>query len=105
MINKEQLDYFILKEASKVLSEDLQSNILDINDEFNEKEESAAKNIEDTNKNIDTGMKRQIFYENNTKYDIERLQQIKDIKMREIFNEWGEPISKEDKKSYNFWNL
>ena len=65
--------------------------------------EDTNKNIEDTNKNIDTGMKRQIFYENNTKYDIERLQQIKDIKMREIFNEWGEPISKEDKKSYNFW--
>ena len=59
----------------------------------------GEKNIEDTN----NGMKRQIFYENNTRYDVERLKQIKDIKMREIFNEWEKPISKENKKSYNFW--
>ena len=62
MINKEQLDYFILKEASKVLSEDLQSNILDINDEFNEKEESAAKNIEDTNKSIEKNKVGKVYH-------------------------------------------
>ena len=89
MINKEQLDYFILKEASKALSEDLQSNILDINDEFNEKEESAAKNIEDTNKSIEKNKVGKVYHNTMLTKETDNIAKAK----------WQNMIKSDDKKA------
>jgi len=89
MINKKQLDYFILKEASKFLSEDLQSDILSINDEFNEKEESAAKNIEDTNKSIEKNKVGKVYHNTMLTKETDNIAKAK----------WQNMIKSDDKKA------
>jgi hypothetical protein len=89
MINKKQLDYFILKEASKFLSEDLQSDILNINDEFNEKEESAAKNIEDTNKSIEKNKVGKVYHNTMLTKETDNIAKAK----------WQNMIKSDDKKA------
>jgi hypothetical protein len=53
MITKKQLDYFILKEASKIIKEDLQTDMQNINDEFDEKDQKVKDSIKKTQQSIE----------------------------------------------------
>jgi hypothetical protein len=64
MINKKQLDYFILKEASKVLREDLQADTQAINDEYDEKDEKEGETIRNKTISLSNGKTDKIYHSN-----------------------------------------
>lgn len=89
MINKKQLDYFILKEASKFLKEDLQSDILAINDEFDEKDEKAKENLDSTNKSIEKNKVGKTYHNTMLSKEVDNIAKAK----------WQNMIKSDDKKA------
>ena len=89
MINKKQLDYFILKEASKFLKEDLQSDILDINDEFDEKDEKAKENLDSTNKSIEKNNVGKTYHNTMLSKEVDNIAKAK----------WQNMIKSDDKRA------